>query len=132
MNAIPRLLEAAHAAPRKRLPALTDDGLQERIERFLDDEWTVNDLMEMEVDSPVVELSTAASVGSGTDRGLGHEDDEDEKYEKILAQFEVYKRNQGLQEVRPNQVRAFAEGMGLPERLGEGFLEYLRKIRNVG
>lgn len=130
MNALTRLLEAAQAAPRKRLPALTDGGLQERIERYLDGSWTINDLVEMEVDS-VAELSTAASVGSGTDRSLGHEEDE-EKYEKILAQFEVYKRNQGLQEVRPGAVRAFAESMGLPERLGEGFLNYLRKRDHVG
>ncbi len=132
MDTITRLLEAARVAPRKRLPALTDGGLQERIELFLNGEWTTNDLLEMEVDSPVHELSTAGSVGSGTDRGLGHDEDEEEKYSKILTQFEVYRRNQGLQEVRPGQVRAFSEGMGLPERFTEGFLEYLRKTGHVG
>lgn len=132
-SALRRLASAAPHAARRPLRALTDEALNESVERYLNGEWDVRDLVEMHVDDVAVqELSTAASVGSGPDRGLGrYHPDEDKQLEKILSQLEGYKRRMGLSEVRPSTIRQFAAEYGLPESLTDRLVEYFRRRGDV-
>lgn len=132
-SALQRLAAAAARAPRAHLPILSDEQLNEDIERFLGGEWEGRDLVEMRIDHDVVkELSTAASVGSGVSQGLGHgRPDEDKQLEKLLGQLEGYRRRLEIAEMRPKDVRQFAVELGLPEHVGEALLEYLRRRGDV-
>jgi hypothetical protein len=132
-TALHLLAARADRAPRRPLPALTDTQLNEGIERYLAGDREIVDLVEMHVDDEAVhELSTAASVGTGPDRSVGrYHPDEDKQLEKILAQLEGYKRRMGLSEMRPGQIRQCVEDLGLPERMGEMVLEYLRRRGDV-
>lgn len=127
-SAIDRMYATSLRAPRTTPRVLTDVALDEAVDRCLAGKWSAEDLIETRVD----ELSTAASVGSGPARALRMSDeDEKETLEKLLAQFEGYRRKMGLTEVRTRDIHQFLDAMSLPERLAETFVAYL-KFKNVG
>lgn len=122
-SAIDRMYVVSLQAP-KSVPVLLDNArLNEAVEHCIAGQWNTEDLVEAQVD----ELSTAASVGSGAAQVLRMSDEkEKETLEKILAQFEGYRRKMGLTEVRTKDIYQFLDALNLPERIVETFVDRLK------
>lgn len=128
MDPIAKMLEIAKTAPKGRPVVLSEDIL-EKLNLCVEGDWSFEDLIESQVDdSAIQELSTAASVGSGTELPLGKDEEEDEQLEKLVPQIEVYRRRQNLPEGKllPKHVRHFCEGLGLPEGFSERAVKYFK------
>jgi hypothetical protein len=94
------------------------------LDKVLQGEWSVGDLIEATVD----ETSTAASVGSGRDQQLGPRIRfQDEKLEKILGEFEEYLRKSKEQKAESLKAKTFAERRGLPDSWTRRLIEHVRK-----
>jgi hypothetical protein len=101
----------------------TDQSLMDRVIRG---EWTVNDLIE----SAVNEISTAASVGSGSDRAIAAVPPvypfKDNKLEKLFKEFEDYLHRTKKSPTKDNAIQ-FAERRALPESVERKLIDWIRE-----
>lgn len=81
------LLEAAKASSHRPLPKSVSGSIHEKMDQILSGAYTVEDVLEMQLDE-TDETTTAAGVGSGTDRAVGA--DKDDKFSKLMSSYESY------------------------------------------
>jgi hypothetical protein len=79
--------------------------------------WSVDDM---------IEVSVAASVGSGTDRPLIHGQSKDEAMERIFREFEQYLRTSG-QGANAKVTHDYSERRALPESVEQKLRDFIRR-----
>jgi hypothetical protein len=89
--------------------------------------WTVDDVLETQVD----ELSTAVSVGSGTERPLGSK--EKDKWEKLRKGYEAYLSRTRMEASRRSAKLYFNETTGgsASDDLLEQWLRFLEDAGEI-
>ena len=117
------LYEACRSAPCRPKAKGVAASVQEKMDAINSGRWTVEDVVEMHVD----EISTAGSVGSGLDKGIGNRENEEEKWGKIVRKYEEYLAKTRTEASTSSAKKFLSEtAPGLRDTAVKEFLEHLR------